>query len=134
MNKRFLLSVIVVFVLLVIFGFVIHGLLLAKEYGAITPRIMRDETDGLRHMPYMLAAQLFFAIAFVWIYLRGKEDKPFVAQGLRFGLAMAALTVVAKFLIYFAVEPLDPILVTKQIVFDSIMTLILGVVVAALNR
>jgi hypothetical protein len=47
---------------------------------------------------------------------------------------MAALTVVAKFLIYYAVEPLDPILVTKQIVFDSIMTLILGVVVAALNK
>jgi hypothetical protein len=134
MNTRFLISVVVIFVLLMVFGYVVHGLFLSSDYQQITPRVMRDAADGARHMPYMALGQLSFAIAFVWIYLRGKEDKPYVAQGLRYGLAMAALTVVAKFLIYYAVEPLDPILVTKQIVFDSIMTLILGVVVAALNK
>jgi hypothetical protein len=134
MNKRFALSVIAIFVLLMVFGFVVHGLLLSKDYGPITPRIMRDATDGAQHMPAMLVGQLIFAIAFVWIYLRGKEDKPYMAQGLRYGAAMAALTVAPKFLIYFAVEPLDPMLVAKQIVFDSIMTLILGVMVAALNK
>jgi len=134
MNQRFVFSVIVIFVLLMVFGFVVHGLLLSKDYGPITPRIMRDAVDGGRHMPYLAIGQFIFAIAFVWIYLRGREDKPYLAQGLRYGAAMAALTVVAKFLIYFAVEPLDPMLVTKQIVFDSIMTLILGVVVAALNK
>lgn len=134
MNKRFLLSVVVVFALLMVFGFIVHGLLLAKDYAPITPTIIRGDADGMKHMPYMAAAQLIFAFAFVWIYLRGKENKPFMAQGLRFGMIMAALTVIPKFLIYFAVEPLDPVLVAKQIIFDSIMTVILGVVVAALNR
>src|SRR5258708_37507634 len=134
MNLRFLLSVVVIFVLLVVFGFVVHGLLLAKDYAPITPGIMRDGSDGLKHMPYLIVAQLLYAIAFVWIYRRGKEDKSVIVQGLRYGLAMAALTVVAKFLIYYAVEPLALTLVLKQIVFDSIMTLILGVVLAALNK
>jgi len=34
-----------------------------------------------------------FAIAFVRIYLRGREDKPWLGQGLRYGMTMAALTV-----------------------------------------
>ncbi len=33
--------------------------------------------------------------AFVWIYQRGTEDKPWVQQGLRFGIAIA---LVAAFL------------------------------------
>jgi hypothetical protein len=131
--KRFVLSVVVMFVMLLVFGFLVHGLLLSSEYRQL-PSMMRNDADSLAHMPYMMIGQLFFAVAFVWIYQRGKEDKPFVAQGVRYGLAMAALTVVAKFLIYFAVQQEPAMLAVKQIVFDSIAVVLMGIVLAAMNK
>jgi hypothetical protein len=132
-NKRFIISLVVMYVMVLALGFVVHALLLHSDYAQI-PNVMRTEADSQKYFPYMLTGQLFFAVAFTWIYQRGKEDKPFLAQGLRYGLAMAALTVVAKFLIYYAVEPLPGILVCKQIIFDSIGIVLMGVVLAALNK
>lgn len=134
MNTRYLISVLVIFVLLMVFGFVVHAQLLSADYQKITPTIMRGPEDGARHMGYLILAQLIFAIAFVRIYLRGREDKPWLGQGLRYGMTVAALTVVAKFLIYYAVEPLDSSLVAKQIIYESIVATVLGVVVAGLHR
>lgn len=133
MNKSFVISVVVMFIMAMGLGFVVHGLLLHPDYGQI-PNVMRSDADGAKYLPYMLIGQFFFAAAFSWIYQRGKEDKPFLSQGVRYGLAMAALTVVAKFLIYYAVEPLPGMLVCKQIIFDSIGIVLMGVVLAAINR
>ena len=72
--------------------------------------------------------------AFVWIYSRGAEAKPWLAQGLRFGVAIALLTVVPTYAIYYAVQPMPGMLVIKQIVFDSLLILILGAAVAFLYR
>lgn len=70
------------------------------------------------------------AVAFVWIYRQGREDRPPVGQGLRYGLAVAALAVVPKYLIYYAVQPLPGALVVKQIVLDTIVVVVIGIVVA----
>jgi hypothetical protein len=131
--KSFIISVVVVFVMAMALGFVVHGMLLHTDYGQI-PNVMRTDADGQKHMPFMMLGQLCFAIAFVWIYQHGKEDKPAVAQGLRYGLAMAALFVAAKFLIYYAVEPIPEMLVAKQIIFDSIGVMVMGVVLALVNK
>jgi hypothetical protein len=70
----------------------------------------------------------------VWISARGVEPKPWVAQGLRFGLAVALLTIVPSYLIYFVVQPMPAGVVIKQIIFDGVLLLILGTIVAALYR
>jgi hypothetical protein len=72
--------------------------------------------------------------AFVWIYARGVESKPWLAQGVRFGVAVALLTIVPTYIIYFAVQPMPGGVVIKQIVFDGILTIVLGVIVAWLYR
>jgi hypothetical protein len=38
--------------------------------------------------------------AFVWICARGVEAKPWLAQGVRFGVAVALLTIVPTYMIY----------------------------------
>ncbi len=88
-------------------------------------------------MPYfhlMIIAHVLMAGAFTWIYARGVENKPWLGQGLRFGLAVALLTAVPYYLIYFTVQPMPSGLAVKQIVFDTTATLILGAVVAFLYR
>ena len=70
----------------------------------------------------------------MWIYARGVEAKPWPAQGVRFGLAVALLTVVPTYMIYFVVQPMPADIVIKQIVCDGMLTVILGMIVAWLYR
>jgi hypothetical protein len=133
MNKKFLISVVVVFVLSMGLGFLVHGLLLNQAYTQLQG-LFRTPQDAQAYFPFMLLAHVFIAFGFVWIYQRGKEDKPFLAQGLRFGLAVAVLSTIPMYLIYYAVQPMPAAVVYKQIVFDTLSVLLMGVVVAWLNK
>jgi len=132
MNKKFLVAWLVLFILYFAFGFIVHGVLLHDDY--MTTNIMRPEADAQKLMPLMILAHVMLAGAFTWIYARGVENKPWLGQGLRYGLAVAFLAVIPLYLIYYVVQPLPSGLVVKQIVFDTIATLILGSVVAFLYR
>jgi hypothetical protein len=55
-------------------------------------------------------------------------------QGARFGLAIALLAVVPMYLIYYVVQPIPGSLAAKQILFDSILVILLGVLVAWVYR
>lgn len=133
MSKRFLISVVVTFVMLMAFGFFVHGLLLNQDYAQL-PNLFRSQEEQPKYFPYMLLAHLFTAIAFVWIYLKGKEDKPFWVQGVRYGLAIAVLLIISKFLIYYSVQPMPGAVVCKQIIFDTVGVVLIAVVVAGLNK
>jgi hypothetical protein len=132
MNKKFLITWLVMFVLYFAFGFIVHGVLLHDDYMATG--IMRPEDQQQGMMGLMILAHVMLAGAFTWIYARGVENKPWLGQGLRFGLAVAFLAVIPLYLIYYVVQPLPSSLVCKQIVFDTVCTLILGAVVAYLYR
>lgn len=133
MNKRTLISVVVIFVVWMGLDFFIHGNLLHSDYSQL-PNLFRSEQDGQNYFIYMLLAHVLMAIAFVWIYVKGKEDKLFLAQGIRYGIAIALLTAIPTYLIYYAVQPLPVEMVCKQITFSTVEILILGVVVAWLNK
>lgn len=122
MTKKFLLSVVVVFVVAMASGWVVHGLLLGQDYAKTSL------------FWYIVLAHVLFAVAFVWIYVKGKEDRPFLMQGIRYGVALAVLMTLPIYLTYYAVQPLPGALVVKQIVLDTIGMIVLGVVVAWLNK
>ena len=134
MNKSFMLSVVAVFVTVMILGMIIHGTLLHKEYTALVPNIFRHDEDAKGYFGYLLIAHLIMAIGITWMYRAGRENRPWLGQGLRFGLALAAIVTVPMYLIYFAVQPLPSDLVAQQIVFDTIGMVIVGLVTAAVNR
>jgi len=133
MNRKFAISAAVMFVLGMGLGFFVHGVLLHGDYAQL-PSVMRPPADAQAKMPLMVLAYISWALAFTWIYLKGKEDKPWLAQGARYGLAIAFLTAVPTYLIYHVVSqfPLD--LTIKQIVLGSITIVLLGIVLAWINR
>ena len=133
MSKRFLISVAVIFVVSMAFGYIVHGLLLGADYAQL-PGLFRQPPDAEIYFPYMLLAHVFIAAGFVWIYLHGKEDKPFLSQGIRYGVAIAVLVTIPTYLIYYAVQPMPGALVCKQIVLDTVSVIIMGVIVARLNQ
>jgi hypothetical protein len=132
MNKKFLVAWLVLFILYFLGGFVIHGVLLKADYEATG--LMRPEAEAQKLMHLMILAHVMLAGAFVWIYARGVENKPWLGQGLRYGLAVAFLAVIPLYIIYYVVQPTPGDLAAKQIVYDTIMTLILGAAVAFLYR
>jgi uncharacterized BrkB/YihY/UPF0761 family membrane protein len=134
LNRKFVISVLVAFVLVVALGFVVHGLLLGDAYARLTPNLYRTPEDAQGYLPFMLLGSFVLALGLTWIYRRGREDKPWAAQGARFGIAVALVTSIPTFLTYYAVQPTPSSLAVGQIVFDSISMVIVGIVLAALNR
>ena len=133
MNKKFLIAWAVLFVAWLIGSFVVHGLLLHSDYMQLTT-LFRAEGDQQKYFPLMLLAHVILSGAFVWIYARGVEAKPWLAQGVRFGVAVALLTIVPSYMIYFVVQPMPGEVVIKQILFDGVLMVILGTIVAWLYR
>jgi len=132
-NKKFVIAWIVLFVAWLVGSFVVHGMLLRPDYMQLSS-LFRLESDQQRYFPLMILAHVILAGAFVWIYARGVESKPWLPQGLRFGIAVALLTIVPSYLIYFVVQPMPAAVVVKQILFDGLLLLILGAIVAWLYR
>lgn len=134
MNKTFVVTWIVLFVLWMAGSFVVHGMLLGEDYQKVQ-NLFRTPADSQQHFPWMLFAHVLLAGAFAWIYARVREvGKPWAGQGLRYGAAVALLTVVPTYLIYYTVQPMPGMQVAKQILFDGILLLVLGAVVAFLYR
>jgi len=135
MNRKFVVSVVALFVASMVMGFVVHGLLLADEYAKLVPAgVFRSPQDSQQHFPWMLLAHVIMAVGFTWVYRAGRDNRPWLGQGVRFGLAIALLATIPTYLIYFAVQPLPMALVAKQIVFDTVAMVVLGIVAAAVNR
>ena len=82
----------------------------------------------------MFLAHAIMSGALVWIYAHGVEARPWLGQGIRYGVAIALLMVVPLYLIYYVVQPMPGATVTKQIVFETILMLILGTVAAFMYR
>lgn len=127
-----MVSAVVMFVMAWGLSFLVHGFLLGADY-AVTPG-MRPPAEAQKLIPFIVLAQALFGVAFAWIYVQGKEDKPWLAQGIRFGIAVAFLTVIPTYLIYHVVTPVPLVLAFKQIVYDTIRVLLMGIVLAWINR
>jgi hypothetical protein len=133
MNKKFIIAWIVVFIVWMAGSFVVHGVLLHEDYAKLS-NLFRTEADAQKYFPLMILAHVILAGALVWIYSRGVEAAPWLSQGLRFGLAIALLTIVPTYIIYYVVQPMPSSVVVKQIVFDGVLMLILGAVTAFIYR
>jgi hypothetical protein len=134
MDKRFWIAAVVIFVVSLVLGWVVHGVLLEVEYAKL-PDLFRPVADQQGYFPLMLLANALFALAFTWIYRKGLEPgKPFFSQGFRYGIAIAVLMTIPTYLIYYAVQPMPGNLVAKQIVYDVIAVVIMGIVVAWISQ
>ncbi len=134
MNTKFLVSSLVMGFASLMQGFLVHALALHNDYARL-PNLYRPESQQQGQFGYMLLAHLLIGFGLTWIYRRGHEPgKGVLVQGARFGAAIAVVSTIPHFLIYFAVQPVPSDLVAQQIVFDSIGMMLLGVIVAWLNK
>jgi len=132
MNKL-VISAIVMFVMALVLSYLVHGVLLYDDYMKMQSW-MRPQAEVNSLFYFIVIAQALFGVAFAWIYEQGREDRPWLAQGVRFGIAVAVLAIAPFYLIYHVVTPVPLIVAIKQIVYDGIRVVLMGIVVAWINR
>lgn len=133
MNKQFWISGVVMSIASLMAGFVVHALLLKPDY-ALLADVYRNEQESQPYFPVMLLAHLFIGFAMTWVYRQGRKDDATLGQGIRFGIGIAFLSTVPWYLIYLAVIRIPIELAIKQIAFDVPMMVLMGVLIAFLNR
>ena len=129
--KKLVLTIIVIFVVANLTGFFIHAILLAPDYMAVKEHY---RPEGQEKMFFICLAYLAFAIGSVIVYAKGIENKPWLGQGLRFGILMWLVLTVPSFFIAYAVQPVPTMLLVKQVLFEGVDKLLLGAITAALYR
>jgi hypothetical protein len=131
--RRILIAFVAVLILSTIANFLIHGVILQPAYHA-TPHLIRAEQDASSHAPFLLWGFVFFSLGFVWIYARGVQAKPWLAQGMQYGFAMWLIASVSRYVIYYAIQPWAPAVILMQIGYELVMMLVLGATVGAIIR
>ena len=132
MDKKFILSVVLIFVVSLVLGFITHGWALNDEY--IATGLFRAPADQEALFPWMLLAHVILAYAFVALYRGGVESKPWVAQGVKFGVLVALLAAVPIYIIYYVVQPMPEMLTFRQSAYEMVNMIILGLAVAWMYR
>lgn len=129
--KRLVLTILAVFIVANLTGYFIHAIWLRADYMLVS-NLYRPEEE--MKLVWIILAYLAFAIGAVWIYARGVENRPWLGQGIRFGLLLCLALVIPTFFIDFAVQPIPPVLMAKQVIYEGLNKVVLGIITAALYR
>ena len=129
---RIVVALGVIGVVLLATDFVIHQVLLTRDYAA-TADLWRDPAEASRYMPWMIIGQLLGAVTFTILYALGFARDNSWKRGLAFGVLMA-LAWQSTNLIYYAVQPIPPTLVVKWLVTGLFQGALLGIVAWAILR
>jgi len=134
-GKRFAGVCAVAFLLSQLLEIVIHGFVLAADYAPFYGTLLRPMTGSPGWQGLLLpVAHLSFVIGLVWVYEHIMDDGPRIQQGLRIGLIGYAMGELPLWLLWYAEQPWPGRVVIKQLTFELIASLMLGVTIAALSR
>ena len=131
--KRIVLAVVVGFVVQLAGLFLIHSVLLRQDY-VDTAAVWRPREAQIIRAWAMLLAVLIYVIGAVLVYVRGVEQKPWIGQGIRFGILLAMVAVVYGSLSGWVILPIPHVLVVKWILSESLLSVVFGLAVAAIYK
>jgi uncharacterized membrane protein HdeD (DUF308 family) len=119
--------------LIVQFGgdYILHDILLKPAYD-LAPLLYRSQPAMMHHFWSMIVGQILFAIGAVLVYQRGRENKPWLGQGIRFGILLAIVAVAPGIFAAYTVYPIRHELALHWMIGDGILAIIDGIVIAAI--
>src|SRR5690606_38721099 len=135
MDKRFWICGIVVGAAGLLLGLLVHGLLLRPDYQALA-QLYRSPEQANALAAWIIPAYLLLGLAMTWLYRRMPAcdgDGVDLGRGARFGLAVALVSYVPWHILAFVGQPLPPSLVLRQVAFDRLAMVLLGMLLAWLQ-
>ena len=127
--KKLALAVVVGYVVLVGLSSLIHDFWLLPIYRQ-NENLWRAEIVVTDKRWVMWVGQFIFTVVFAWIYTRGVEAKPWVGQGLRFGILMTLLAVVPAACTQYVFYPIRYTLALRWMVAGAVQLVALALIVA----
>jgi|AMFO01.1.fsa_nt_gi uncharacterized membrane protein YagU involved in acid resistance len=126
MNKRVWLGFIVALIVLEALSFLVHGVLLSKDYEA-TSSVWRPE--GEMKYSILIITNIIFSFFFAFIFSKGYERKG-LAEGLRYGLYIGLMMALPAAYNTYAVLPVTYSFALKWFIYGTISYMIAGLVLA----
>lgn len=128
-HKCFLMTSLVVFLINVIYGYVMHHMLMATDYESVS-FLWREKM----HFAYIYGGYAVFSLAFVYMYGKGHEaKKSWLHQGASYGLLVWLLTFVPSSLIGYAIHPITHMMMVKSMLLYLVLTMLMGLATARMQ-
>jgi hypothetical protein len=132
--KKFVLALIVIFVLLEIMNYLVHGVILSSTYTSDSVKdIFRPEEQMYSYMWVIWVTDLIWSFFFVFFFVKGYENKG-IMEGIRFGFYMGIFFALVSAYQSFAIFPIPYSLAVQWFLFGLIEYLILGLVVSLIYK
>lgn len=126
MNKKVWMGAVVVFVLLSVLEFVIHGQLLASEYAKM-PNLFRPQEETMVWLFFVTYA--FVAYFFTLIFSKGYERKG-IAEGVRYGAYVGFMMVIPMAYGTYAAMPITYALALQWFLYGMFEFILCGIALA----
>jgi hypothetical protein len=131
--KKLITAIVAVYIVLMATNYLVHSVWLMPDYDAIASS--HRSAEQIMHRFWAMAlGQFFFAAMFAYIYKRGRENKPWLEQGIRYGVVMTFMTVVPYSLSEYTVYNIPHMLAVKWMIAGGIQLLILGLIAAGICK
>lgn len=129
---RYLLGSIVVFVFLVVSGWIFHGVIMSGWYKLSLELHRPDAYSGI-YLFWLLIGFLILAFGYCFIFTKGYENKG-ICEGFRYGLYIGVTFSVSASLIEFSVFPFPTSWIIGWIIGYIIIMILAGIIFSAIYR
>ena len=133
-TKKFWITLVVVFVVMEVLNFLIHGVMLAETYASEPLKSLfrsKEEMEGMMWIMWLM--DIVFAYFFCFFFAKGYENKG-IGEGLRFGLYIGLFYSMTFAYSSYAIYPLTYGIVLQWFLYGLVVSLIMGVVASLLYK
>ena len=128
--KRFVVAVIVVFIVFQIFDFIVHGIILAPTYTTLKS-VWRP--DMMSKMWIMYITSFILSLLFVYIFIKGYEARG-IGEGIRYGLLIGLFMNVVGAFNQYVIYPIPFSLALQWLIYGMIEFIICGIIAALIYK
>jgi magnesium-transporting ATPase (P-type) len=135
MNKsKFWIAFVVIFVVLEVTNFLVHGTILSSTYQSEgIKEIFRNMEEMESKMWIMWLTDLIWAFFFTFIFVKGYENKGLM-EGIKYGIYIGIFVSLVFSYQSYVVYPLPYSLVFQWFIYGLIQCIILGIVAALIYK
>jgi hypothetical protein len=135
-RKKYTLTILVAFVLMIVTDYLIHNVLLASTYEQLGKQYdtFRAFSDPQLKMWVLAIGTWIFCSMFVWVYTRGLEAKPWLGQAIRYGIAIWLFFMVPGVLSLYVLYGLPFTLAITWLVAGGVQLVLIALTTAAICR
>jgi hypothetical protein len=133
-SKRMALAIGAAFVVSQILAIAVHGFLLARDYAPYYGTLLRAQDQASWQMLLLPLSHLSFVSALVWTFSRLRLEGSPGVRGLKLGVLAWLIGQVPLWLLWYAEQPWPDNLVLKQLGYELVSSMVIGVTIAVIAR